>query len=184
MTTTSEEIVNIVDDGDMIAVVGHARLRYRLHSVIWKLRSPVLAKSIANAQKHSAPKGNRTFEVTMPKCDPQAFESLCLLFHKPKRNAFPLTVDLVLKVAFLAKRWGCLDGLAHEPDSWLEKLQLTKAWYQADSCWSLTVAALYFNNDKWFRAYSSRLIELHDASFLRFSEKTSGSFKLLKLACK
>ena len=157
-------IVEIVADGDVILVVGPAKVKLRVHSLFLKAASRPFSAMFGPDWKegHSLFGRDKPVELPLPEENAAALKLICAIIHH-RNNMVPQTLAAgnVLGIAVTADKYDCIDVLKFASGNWLQPRQ-----NKAGDLMLLAAAAYLFQNAPAFKEITKAMILNHGGPYL------------------
>lgn len=161
---SGQPVINIAADGDVILIVGPAKWKMRVQSLILRAVSKPFSAMLGPNWKEGRqkPAADAPMELQLPDDDAVGMKYLCaVMHHQNKMIPATLPVQDVLNIAVLADKYDFVDAFSFTSAAWL--LPGNK---EARDLMTLAAAASWFQNAQAFKAITKALIVDYGDSYL------------------
>src|SRR4051794_37049290 len=102
-------LTEIASDGDLMLIVGAAKVRVRVQSSFLKHASPVFRAMLGPHFSEGQPAVDSIKEISLPEDDVDAIKIICAVFHL-RNDEIPdhLSPACVLRIAVTADKYDCI----------------------------------------------------------------------------
>ncbi|KAK3360461.1 hypothetical protein B0T25DRAFT_535692 [Lasiosphaeria hispida] len=159
------EVITMAPSGDAIMVVGKAKRKMRVHSVILSAASPVFKAMLGPSYSEGA--GLSTVnpkEIMLPEDNEDALQTIFYAIHfQSDAIGGQLSPDLVLQVAIAANKYDFINALKYPLQVWFSDGTIP----DAQKLWKLVFAAFWIQSEEYFKSTTKMLLTCYGEPFLR-----------------